>query len=148
VKVQEQPFVILALLLNRPGEVVTREEIQQELWPADTFVEFDDGLNTAIKKLRTALGDTSDNPRFIETIPKRGYRFLAPVTYPVPASAAGEGVRPALPQADLLIAAREQSRVVIEKTSSRPAILWISAGLIALVAGVGGYLFRAERHSK
>jgi len=80
VKIQEQPFNLLALLLERPGEIITREEIRQKLWAADTFVEFDDGLNTAIKKLRAALGDSSDNPRFIETVPRRGYRFLAPVT--------------------------------------------------------------------
>ena len=113
------------------------------------FVEFDDGLNTAIKKLRTALGDVADNPRFIETIPRRGYRFLAPVTYPVSVGAAENETRPGVPQAEVLIAAREQSRVVIEKTSSRPAIFWVSAGLlIALIAGAGGYFFRAERHSK
>ena len=80
VKIQEQPFRLLALLLEHPGEVITREEIRQKLWAVDTFVEFDDGLNTAIKKLRAALGDSSDNPRFIETVPRRGYRFLAPVT--------------------------------------------------------------------
>jgi TolB-like protein/Tfp pilus assembly protein PilF len=68
------------MLLQRPGELVTREEIRERLWPADTFVEFDDGLNTAVKKLRAALGDLADNPRFIETVPRRGYRFLAPVT--------------------------------------------------------------------
>jgi TolB-like protein/DNA-binding winged helix-turn-helix (wHTH) protein/Tfp pilus assembly protein PilF len=77
VKLQDQPFQVLEMLLERPGELVARDEIQQRLWPADTFVEFDDGLNTAIKKLRAALGDSSDNPRFVETIPRRGYRFLA-----------------------------------------------------------------------
>lgn len=80
VRLQEQPFQVLAMLLERPGELVTREQIRQRLWPADTFVEFDGGLNTATKKLRAALGDLADNPRFIETIPRRGYRFLAPVT--------------------------------------------------------------------
>jgi len=79
VKLQEQPFQVLAVLLRRPGEVVTREELQRELWPADTFVEFDQGLNTAIKKIRQALGDSADNPRFVETIPRKGYRFIAPV---------------------------------------------------------------------
>jgi eukaryotic-like serine/threonine-protein kinase len=79
VRLQDQPFQVLALLLERPGEVVTREEIQQKLWPADTYVAFDDGLNTAIKKLRSALSDTAGNPRFIETVPRRGYRFVAPV---------------------------------------------------------------------
>src|SRR5215471_13787687 len=79
VKLQEQPFQVLALLVERQGELVTREEIRQKLWPANTFVEFDDGLNTAIKKIRTALGDSAENPRFIETVPRRGYRFIAPV---------------------------------------------------------------------
>jgi hypothetical protein len=74
---QDQTFQVLALLLERPGELVTREEIQQKLWPRDTYVAFDDGLNTAIKKLRSALSDTADNPRFIETVPRRGYRFVA-----------------------------------------------------------------------
>ncbi len=79
VKLQEQPFQILMLLLEHPGEVVTREELQQKLWPADTFVDFDRGLNRAINRLREALGDGTDNPRFIETLPRRGYRFIAPV---------------------------------------------------------------------
>lgn len=79
IRLQEQPFQILALLLEHPGEVVTREIIQQKLWPSDTFVDFDHGLNTAINKIRTALGDSAVNPRFVETLAKRGYRFLAPV---------------------------------------------------------------------
>jgi len=79
IKLQDQPFQILALLLERPGEIVSREEIQKRLWPRDTFVDFDLGLNSAVKKLRQALGDESDNPRFVETLYRRGYRFLAPV---------------------------------------------------------------------
>jgi len=79
IKLQEQPFQILTMLLERPGEVVTREELQQKLWGADTFVDFEHGLATAVKKLREALGDTADNPRFVETLPRRGYRFIAPV---------------------------------------------------------------------
>ncbi len=82
IKLQEQPFQILALLLDRRGEVVTREELQKKLWPADTFVDFDHGLNKAITKIREALGDSADNPRFIETLPRRGYRFIAPVNRP------------------------------------------------------------------
>ena len=78
-KLQEQPFQVLAVLLERPGEVVTREELRQRLWPADTFVDFDHSLNTAINKLRDALGDQAANPRFIETLAKRGYRFIAPI---------------------------------------------------------------------
>src|SRR5712692_3451020 len=74
IKLQDQPFQVLVLLLRRPGEIVTREELQQALWPADTFVEFDQGVNTAIKKILLALGDSAENPRFIETIPRKGYR--------------------------------------------------------------------------
>jgi len=80
VKLQEQPFQILTLLLERPGEVVTREDLRNRLWPADTFVDFDHSLNAAIKRLRDALGDSAENPTFVETVARRGYRFLAPVT--------------------------------------------------------------------
>ncbi len=80
IKLQEQPFQILVLLLEQRGEVVTRDELRQKLWTADTFVDFDNGLNIAINKLRTALGDDPDAPRYIETLPRRGYRFVAPVT--------------------------------------------------------------------
>lgn len=82
IKLQEQPFQILAMLLDCPGEVITREEVQRRLWPADTFVDFERGLNRAMNRLRLALGDSADHPRFIETIPKRGYRFIAPVERP------------------------------------------------------------------
>jgi hypothetical protein len=78
-KVQEQPFQVLELLLARPGELVTRETIQQKSWPSGTFVDFENGLNTAINRLREALGDSAENPRFIVTEPRRGYRFIAPV---------------------------------------------------------------------
>src|SRR5262250_4021227 len=86
IKIQDQPFQILALLLERPGQIVTRDEIQKRLWAGDTFVDFDLGLNSAIKKLRQALGDESDNPRFVETLYRRGYRFLAPVQADAPAA--------------------------------------------------------------
>lgn len=80
VKLQEQPFQVLAHLLERPGEVVTREELRDRLWPANTFVDFDHSLNAAIRRLRDALGDSAENPRFVETVARRGYRFLAPVS--------------------------------------------------------------------
>jgi DNA-binding winged helix-turn-helix (wHTH) protein/Tol biopolymer transport system component len=86
VHLENQPFQILTILLEHAGEVAPREELQKRLWPSDTFVEFDKGLNTAVKKLRYALGDSPDNPTFIETIPRRGYRFIAPVTDGDPAS--------------------------------------------------------------
>src|SRR5437763_5153995 len=80
VRLQEQPFQVLAMLLEHPGEVVTREEVQKTLWPADTVVDFDHGLNKAINKIREALGDSAENPSFVETVARRGYRFLADVT--------------------------------------------------------------------
>lgn len=78
-KLQDQPFQVLALLLEHPGDLVTREELRQKLWPADTFVDFDTGLNSAVKKLRDVLGDSAEEPRYIATLPRRGYRFIAPV---------------------------------------------------------------------
>jgi TolB-like protein/DNA-binding winged helix-turn-helix (wHTH) protein len=79
VRLQDQPFQILAELLNRPGELLTREALCQKLWPGDVFVDFDQGLNNAVKKLRLALGDDAENPRFVETVARRGYRFIASV---------------------------------------------------------------------
>jgi TolB-like protein len=77
VRLQAQPFEILCLLLERPGNVVTRHELQRRLWPAGTFVDFEHGLNAAIKRLRAALGDDADRPTFVETVPRRGYRLIA-----------------------------------------------------------------------
>ncbi|MBA0087231.1 MAG: winged helix-turn-helix domain-containing protein, partial [Acidobacteria bacterium Pan2503] len=82
VRLQDQPFQVLAMLLERPGEVVTREELRARLWPSNTLVDFDHGLNAAVKRLRDALGDSAENPRFVETLARRGYRFLAPVDVP------------------------------------------------------------------
>src|SRR4029077_16323226 len=79
VRLQEQPLQVLAMLLEHPGEVVGRAELQKKLWPADTFVDFDHGLNKAISKIREALGDSAESPRFVETVARRGYRFLAEV---------------------------------------------------------------------
>ena len=79
IKIQEQSFVVLLKLLEHPGELVTREQLRTALWPADTFVDFDTGLNTVIKRLREVLRDSAEGPHFIETVPKLGYRFIAPV---------------------------------------------------------------------
>src|ERR1700726_1798019 len=79
VRLQEQPFQVLTMLLDHAGEVVTREELQKKLWSANTFVDFDHGLNKAINKIRDALGDSAESPRFVETVARRGYRFLAEV---------------------------------------------------------------------
>jgi DNA-binding winged helix-turn-helix (wHTH) protein len=79
IRIQDNPLTVLLLLLERKGDVVSREELKLRLWPADTFVEADDGLNTAVRKLREVLGDSSENPAYIETIPRRGYRFIGEV---------------------------------------------------------------------
>ena len=92
IKLQQQPFQVLAILLERPADLVTREELRERIWPADTFVDFDHSLNTAVKKLRQALGDGSKKPRYVETLPRKGYRFLGTVksagkTHVAPSSA-------------------------------------------------------------
>ena len=79
IRLPGQPFEVLAVMLERPGEVVTREELQKKLWPDGTFVDFDHSLNNAINKIREALGDSAESPRFVETLARRGYRFIAPV---------------------------------------------------------------------
>src|SRR6266403_1899126 len=79
VRLQEQPFQILTILLEHSGEVVTREELRGRLWPADTYVDFDHSLNAAVRRLRDALGDSAEHPRFVETVARRGYRFVGPV---------------------------------------------------------------------
>jgi DNA-binding winged helix-turn-helix (wHTH) protein len=78
-RLQEQPFQVLAVLLENAGRVVTREDLRQKIWPADTFVDFDHSLNTAVNKIREVLGDSASSPRFVETLARRGYRFIAPV---------------------------------------------------------------------
>src|ERR1700674_1061184 len=92
IKLQQQPMKLLEILLERPGEVVTREELRSRVWPNESFGDFDQALNIAIGKLRSALGDSAENPRFIETLPKRGYRFIAEV------SVVGADVRPKRPE--------------------------------------------------
>lgn len=87
VKLQEQPFQVLVSLLERPGEIITRDELQKKLWPADTFVDFDHSINAAIRRLRDALGDSAEKPIFVETVARRGYRFIAPVDNQPPPSA-------------------------------------------------------------
>src|SRR6201990_2009188 len=92
IRVQQQPLKLLEVLLARPGEVVTREELRSRVWPNESFGDFDQAVNIAIAKLRSALGDAAENPRYIETLPKRGYRFLAEV------SVVDIGARPKRPE--------------------------------------------------
>ena len=88
IRLRFQPFQLLVMLLESPGEVVTREALRSRLWPIDTFVDFDHGLNAAIKRLRDALGDSAENPRFVETLARQGYRFIAAVDSPTAIAAA------------------------------------------------------------
>jgi DNA-binding winged helix-turn-helix (wHTH) protein len=125
IKVQEQPFQVLEALLKQPEEVVTREELRQQIWPEDTFVDFDNSLNIAINKLREALGDSADNPRFIETLPRRGYRFIAPVT--------------------------SNDRKELAATGPATAVrtqrwkMGLGVGVVVLVAAAGGFLWHSRQ---
>lgn len=121
VKLQDQPFQILVMLLELPGEVVAREDLQKRLWPADTFVDFDRGLNRAINRLRDALGDGTDSPRFIETLPRRGYRFIAPV------ETAGPDL-PIAPSEGSPPGASGQKRWLLASAGTLLAILLVSFG--------------------
>jgi len=113
VRLQEQPFQILVMLVERPGEIVTREELRTHLWPADTFVDFDHSLNAAVRRLRDALGDTAENPRFVETVARRGYRFLAPVNGTAPAVVSEIAVSPTKPTHKGWIAAAAATLLLI-----------------------------------
>jgi cholera toxin transcriptional activator len=95
-RLQEQPFQLLALLIDRPGEVITRDELRQKLWPSDTFVDFDHSLNTAVNKVREALGDSASSPRYVETLARRGYRFIAPVQSDAQTDGTADVLSPAL----------------------------------------------------
>ena len=129
IRLQDQPFQVLAMLLEHPGEVVARKDLQKRLWPADTFVDFDHSLNTAIKKLRLALGDDRDNPRFIETLPKRGYRFIGSVMQPAGPPSSAAQPTPFLSLANTTSAASSSSvgRVARVSTEGKPTFVLVSA---------------------
>lgn len=158
VKIREQSFRILIYLLEHAGEMVTREELRRVLWPADTFVDFDHSLNTAVMKLRDALGDSADTPLYIETIPKRGYRFIAPVS-----QAAGFGAnrnddavsslinsvtgtsepQAVLAQAEKPVPHRRFERIWFDRIRGIVAVV----GLLLLVAA-GSFIFLRTRHGQ
>ena len=140
-KLQDQPFQVLAHLLEHPGEVVTREELRQKLWPADTFVDFDTGLNSAIKKLRDALSDSAEEPRYIETLPRRGYRFIAEVQNgdaPAATTAAIEENAPPVPPSEPAAKPRKRHSL---------ALFAGAAALLVVFAAIAGWraLIRAAR---
>jgi len=122
-KLQQQPLQVLNILLERPGEVVTRDEIQKKLWPQDTYVDFDNAINSSIRKLREALGDSAESPRFIETLPRRGYRFIAPVLHPSSAFTSSAA------QAD------QHQHAIPTKAPRRPS--WLIASAMASVVALG-----------
>src|SRR5690348_4095746 len=126
IRLQEQPLRVLVTLLERPGELVTREELRKKLWPDDTFVDFDQGLGTAIRKLREALGDTADNPRFIETLPRRGFRFIAPVNGNRAAAEAG-------PAAPSITSEPPATRRSARRSGLMVAGVLLSAGVLAFL---------------
>jgi DNA-binding winged helix-turn-helix (wHTH) protein/tetratricopeptide (TPR) repeat protein len=138
IKLQEQPFLILVMLLEQPGQVVTREELRERLWPKDTFVDFDHSLNTAIKKLRQALNDEADKPRFIETLPRRGYRFVGPAVEKLAAPA---------PQSSGAPGTNQATSDTASKTAKDSHIPWPLLGLLALlvVALAAGAFFFLRR---
>jgi TolB-like protein/DNA-binding winged helix-turn-helix (wHTH) protein len=154
IRLQQQPFMILSMLLERPGEMVTREELRQALWPSDTFVDFDVGLDAAIYKLRQALNDTAENPIFIETLVRRGYRFIAPVAYEDASAASSPMATGTLPSAAGPHATLASSPGVVEVSIAhvtdpggrqrRPVtIFWWMAGiLMLLVVATIGFISR------
>jgi Tol biopolymer transport system component/DNA-binding winged helix-turn-helix (wHTH) protein len=127
IKLSGQPFDVLLALLEKPGQVVTREELHEKLWSQDTFVDFEHGLNKAINKVRDALGDDADNPRFVETLPRRGYKFLAPVAQPAPAQ-----IAPDPTSASVANAVQLPSPATPSFVQSRNKVTWLAA--IAVIA--------------
>jgi Tol biopolymer transport system component/DNA-binding winged helix-turn-helix (wHTH) protein len=157
IKLQDQPFQVLTILVENPGEIVTREQFRDTLWPADTFVDFDHGLNAAIKRLRDALGDSADSPRFVETLARRGYRFIAPVSVPSNGNGNGshatEEVAPAIVAAPLLTltapavtAEPNGPQDIVSAAPNRPNIfvrhwlLALGAAALLVVGSIGGWI--------
>src|ERR1700721_750582 len=162
IKIQRQPFKVLFILLGHPGEVVSREKLQLRLWGKDTIVDFDHSLGTAINKIREALGDSAENPRFIETLSRRGYRFIAPVGI-VPAEAVGEhtsplseAAAPAHPEgahdaqpgqtefAATTFPAAVKAQPIAQRASSRRH-LWTVVGLAVFAASIVGFFVGSTR---
>ena len=124
IRLQEQPFQILLMLVERPGDLVRREEIREQLWPKDTVVEFDHSIHTAIKKLRQALGDSADNPAYIETVARRGYRLMLPV----------EPVESNPPEAAAATLPGQTDRGAVKPARSRWPVIAAGVSLLLLVA--------------
>ena len=137
IRLQRQPFEVLALLIARAGDVVTREELQQKLWPANTFVDFDHGLNKAINKIREALGDSADTPRFVETVARRGYRFLADVRVSSPPPA----IAVLTPSVETSI---ESAAPVTPALRERHNWKWVAAAAVVVVVAAAGIVWKVQ----
>ncbi len=142
VRLQDLPYRLLLMLAERPEKIVTREEMRQHLWPRDTFVEFDNSLGVAIRKVRDALNDNTEAPRYVETIPRRGYRFLAPVEVLL---APKETEASPTPQGQPTGTAAEQRPGAMVRIPVRQRHLWIVVILVLLVTSAGTYWFRSLR---
>lgn len=141
IRLQTQPFQVLAMLLEHPGEVVSREELQRMLWPADTFVDFDHGLNKAINKIREALGDSADSPRYVETVARRGYRFLAEVRTVGEPTARGVGlVNQSLAETTIPTLPDLAGKPATPKRFAQ-SFLWTTAILVAVMAVLAAWMF-------
>ncbi len=142
VRLQAQPFQLLVMLLERPGELVTREEICAKLWPADTFVDFDRSLGTALNKIREVLNDSAAEPRFVETLPRRGYRFIAPVTSVDPEPAPPSSLPPvsSLPVAATGAKARPNLQAI--------RLVGLGSALVLLIAALLGWRMMHQREQQ
>ena len=132
ISLQDQPLKVLNALVERAGEVVTREELKRRIWPNDSFGDFDHAVNVAVAKLRAALGDSADVPRYVETLPRRGYRFIFPVALP---TALGSGARSGEPEAK------------VKRAKRYSPFLWAAAGATIVIVGliVGGWWFFSRK---
>jgi DNA-binding winged helix-turn-helix (wHTH) protein len=142
-----QPFQILAVLLERPGEVVTREELHSKLWQTDTFVDFDHGLNNAVARIREVLDDSSDTPRYVETIPRRGYRFIAPLADVRPATVTPPAAEPSV-VSRRSPDARDAATVEITPSRTKRAVAAVALCLITAAALIfiwRGRIFRTNQ---
>jgi DNA-binding winged helix-turn-helix (wHTH) protein len=154
IKLREQSFLVLVCLLEHAGEIVTREELRQLLWPSDTFVDFDHSLSTAVMKLREVLGDSTDTPLYIETIPKRGYRFIAPVSLATDsrngfANPNSDSVSPMTAETSATQSQDEpggESKGEAQSVARRGRLwMWLLPGGVVLVAGVAGAFWYLHR---
>jgi TolB-like protein/DNA-binding winged helix-turn-helix (wHTH) protein/Tfp pilus assembly protein PilF len=153
IRLQEQPLQVLALLIERPGEVVTREQLRQKLWPEDTFVDFDHGLNNAINRLREALNDSAEKPRFIETIPRRGYRFVAKVNGDTNRASQVDPLGGSIEPKEILTAVNSAEAATANASLIHPirrvGRFWFAAAVVGIAAAlIFGLYFGSERYSR